>query len=292
MVQTSFSQESEYLIIDSLKNIVLESGGIEVYPINEVEVNSIEAGIRKILRADSISIGKEITGRYVKEVGSINENGESNYFIMKEKIHQFFKNELVQRESIADLAVNINRVASYAGGSSNYLIKNVETGQLYYTKGDILNNWGMDNVIVELYSRIDKLNIKRQIINEKIILHLNGFQCVLTADIVQALYNGDASGIKVMNESVTKYIEYNKIASDLAVKLSNHVKQYKSYLLKDDGMAAWKKDTKECDAILTKMRCLPYANSDVYNLQLEEDEIEAHTAIIDLVLYSKGKLGI
>jgi hypothetical protein len=289
---TSFAQEDEYVIIDSLKNTVLEYGDIEVYPINEVEVGTVETGIRKIFRADSISIGKEITGRYVKEVGTLNENGASNFFVMNEDFHHFVKNELVQRDSIQKLAPFINRVASYAGGSSNYLIKNVETGKLYYTKGDILNNWGKDYKIVMLFSRIDKLNIKRQIIDEKIILHLNGFQCVLTADIVQAVYDGDASGIKTMNESVNKYKEYNKTASDIAVKLTNHIKQYKARLLKDDGLAAWKKDTKECDAILTKMRNLPYANSEYYNEQLDEDEIEAHTAIIDLVLYSKGKLGI
>lgn len=289
---TSLAQETEYVIIDSLKNTVLEYGDIEVYPINKVEVGTVETGIRKILRADSISIGKKITGRYVKEEGTINDNGESNFFVMNENFHHFVKNELVQRDSIQKLASYISRVASYAGGRSNYLIKNVETGKLYYSKGDILKNWGKDYIVVELYSRIDKLNVKRKIIDDKIFVYFNGFQCVLNMDVAPTLFNGDPSCIKAMNESVNKYKEYNKIASNLAVKLSNNIKSYKAHLLKDDGMTAWKKDTKECDAILTKMRNLPYANSEIYNQQLEEDEIEAHTAIIDLVLYSKGKLGI
>ena len=190
------------------------------------------------------------------------------------------------------MLVNINRVADFAGGRNNYIIKNVETGKLYYTKGDIFNNWGKDYRLIKLFSQIDKLNIKRQIIDEKIILHLNGFQCVLTADIVQAVYDGDASCIKIINESVNKYKEYNKKASDIAVKLTNHIKQYKAHLLIVDGLTAWKKDTKECAAILTKMRNLPYANSEYYNEQLDEEEIKIHTAILDLVRYSKDKLGI
>jgi len=289
---TSFAQEDEYIIIDSLKNSVLEFGDVEVYPINEVEIGTVETGIRKILIADSISIAKEISGRFVKETGPIDMYGASGYHIMKSDYKHFVKNELVITDTIQNYVGYINSVAYYAGSRNNYIIKNVETGKLYYTKGDILNNWGRDYRLVKLFSQIDKLNIKRQNINEKIILQLNGSQCVLTADIVQAIFDGDASGIKIMNESVNKYKEYNKTASDIAVKLANHIKQYKARLLKEDGLAAWKKDTKECDALLTKMRNLPYASSEYYNEQLDEEEIKIHTTILDLVRYSKDKLGI
>jgi len=283
---TSFAQEDEYVIIDSLKNTVQDYVDVEVFPINEIEMKTDETGITKrtIFKVDTVSIGKEINGRYIKMDG---------YAILSNDYKQFFANELILKDTLYNYlpAIAARRIAKICD-QYNYIIKNVETGKLYYTTGDILSKWGKDYVIVELYSRIDKLNIKRQVIDDKIFVFLNGFQCVLTMDVAPALFNGDPSCIKAMNESVNKYKEYNKIASNLAVKLSNHIKSYKAHLLKDDGIAAWKKDTKECDAILTKMRNLPYANSEIYNQQLEEDEIEAHTAIIDFVLYSKNKLGI
>lgn len=294
MSQTCFSQETEYQIIDSLKNAVIDYVEIEVYSIDKIEIKTVETGIAKrtILKVDSINIGKEINGRYIKEIGPRDDYGQSCYYIMKEDFRQFVKNELILKDSLGKYTNNVRGLAMYVGSDSKYLIKNVETGKLYYTTGDILNNWGRDYVVVELYSRIDKLNIKRRSIDDKIFLYLNGFQCVLTMDIAPALFKNDATCIKTMNESVNKYKECNKKNQDLAIKLSNHIKLYKSHLLKDDGLAAWKKDTKECDAILIKMRNLPYANSADYNQQLEEDLIKAHTAIIDLVLYSKGKLGI
>lgn len=253
-----------------------------------------ETGItkRKILKVDSINISKEISGRYIKVEGPKDEYGQSKYYIMKKEFYEFQKYELVVKDSLEKYTSNIQDLAKYVGGENKYLIKNVETGKLYYTTGNILKNWGMDYFLVELFSRIDKLNIKRQTVDDDIILSLNGSQCILTTDIVKALYDGDASCIKTMTESVNKYKEYNKIGSDIAVKLTNYIKQYKSRLLKDDGLANWKKDTKECDAILIKMRNLPYANSEYYNYQLDEEDIKIHTTILDLVRYSKDKLGI
>ena len=287
--QTSFAQETEeyqYQIIDSLKNKVLDYIDIEVFPINEIEMKTDATGITKrtVFKVDTVSIGKEINGRYIKMDG---------YAILSSDYKHFFAKELILRDTLYSYlpAIAARRIAKICD-QYNYIIKNVETGKLYYTTGDILSKWGKDYVIVELYSRIDKLNVKRKIIDDKIFVYFNGFQCVLNMDVAPALFDGDPSCIKTMNESVNKYKEYNKTASDLAVKLSNHIKSYKARLLKEDGMAAWKKDTKECDAILTKMRNLPYANSEIYNQQLEEDEIETHIAIMDFVSYSKSKLGI
>src|SRR5665648_529694 len=286
MCQTSFAQEAEYQIIDSLKNTVLDYVDVEVFPINEFEMESDETSRTKrtVFKVDTVSIGKEINGRYIKM---------DRYAILSNDYKHFFANELILKDTLYSYlpAIAARRMAKICD-QYNYIIKNVKTGKLYYTTGDILSKWGKDYVIVELYSRIDKLNVKRKIIDDKIFVYLNGFQCVLNMDVAQALFDGDPSCIKAMNVSVNKYKDYNKIASDLAVKLSNHIKSYKAHLLKDDGMVEWKKDTKECDTILTKMRNLPYANSEIYNQQLDEVENEVHTATIDLVLYSKGKLGI
>jgi len=272
----------------------IDSERNELTHINKTKKVNIPTGemVRTILKVGNTNIGKEITGRYVKEIGPLDEHGESGYFIMKSDYKHFVKNEFVIEDSIQKYAGLANQVADFAGGGNNYIIKNVETGKLYYTKGDILKNWGEDYKVVKLFSQIDKLNIKRQIIDEKIVLHLNGFQCILTADIAQTVYDGDASVIKKMNESVNKYNEYNKLASDLAVKLSNHIKLYKSRLIKNDGIESWKKDTKECDAILTKMSKLPYAVSRDYYDQLDIKQVELHTAILDYVTYSKNKLGL
>jgi hypothetical protein len=253
-----------------------------------------ETGIikRKILNVDSKNIGKDISGRYIKVIGQKDEYGSPKYYLMEKDFYEFSKNEIVMKDSLEKYTSNMLAFAKLVDDENNYLIKNVESGKLYYTTGNILKNWGMDYYHFELFSRIDKLNIKRKTVENDIILSLNGSQCVLTADIGAALYNGDASCIKTMSNSVNKYIEYLKIASDISIKMTKYINQYQSWLLKDEGLLNWKKETKECDAILLKMRNLPYANSEYYNYQLNNDAVRIHSAILDVVRYSKVKLGI
>lgn len=253
-----------------------------------------ETGIvqRTILKVNDQNIGKEITGIFVKEVGAVNEYGQSTYWIMKQDFRQFVKNELVIKDTIEKYTNNIRDIALYAGGFSDYLIKKTDTGKLYYTTGDILKDWGMDYAVVQFYAQIDRLNIHRKNIDDKVFLYLNGYQCVLTNDIVPELLNNDISCIKRMSESVNKYKEFNKIASDLAIKISNYIRQYRSLLLRGDDLNEWKKNTSECDFILNKMHNLPYANSEFYNEQLDREIVMLNTSIQDLIQYSKNKLGL
>ena len=95
-----------------------------------------------------------------------------------------------------------------------------------------------------------------------------------------------------METSVEKYEALNKSATNLALKLMNHIKSYKSHLLTYDRLDEWKEDTKSCESVLSKMHSLPFASSMYFNRQLQEKEIEAHTAAIDYVNYSKEKRGL
>lgn len=272
----------------SIENLTkkINNGINDLSRINKTKKVNMPTGLmtRKIQKVDSANIGNEITGHFVKQEG---------YAVMKKDYRHFLANELILIDTLYSCVKEIeaNRMAEICG-QNNYVIKDIATGKLYYTTGDILRRWCMNSTLVDLFSSIDKLNIKRQTVDDKILLSYNGFQCVLTADIYDALIGDDPTCIKTMHSSVNKYNEYNKLASDLALKLSNHIKLYKSRLIKTDGIESWKKDTKACDAILTKMRNLPYADSYDYNEQLDLKQVEMHVAILDYVTYSKNKLGL
>ncbi len=261
--------------IDDVKN--------ELMHINKTKKVNMSTGmmIRSIQKIDEIGIGKEIKGRFVKEEG---------YAVMTRDYKHFLANELILRDTLLNYVseIEVNRLVVTGG----YVIKNIESGKMYYTTGDILRRWCMNSYLADLFTSLDNLKIKRQIIDDKILLSYNGFQCVLTSDISDALIGNDPTCIKMMNSSVNKYNGYNKLASDLVVKLSNHIKLYKSRLMKNDGIEQWKRDTKECDAILAKMRNLPYADSRDYYEQLDEKQVGLHTVILDYVAYSKNKLGL
>lgn len=257
----------------------------ELTHINKTKKVNMPTGemVRTILKVGNTNIGKEIKGRFVKEDG---------YAIMLKDFRHFLANELIVSDTLDNYReINAFRMAKICGGN-DYVIKNIETGKMYYTTGNILEKWCMNSKLVDLFTKIDNLKIKRQTIDDKILLSFNGSQCVLTGDLFGPLMGNDPTCIKTMNSSVSKYKEYNKLGFDLATKGLNHIRLYKSRLLKDDGLEAWKKETKECDAILSKMRNLPYASSEEYNLQLSQDEIATHIAIMDFVSYSKSKLGI
>ena len=275
-----FSGKIEYL---SKK---IEVGKNELTKINKTRKVNMLTGVmtRTIQKVDSFNIGKEIRGRFVKEEG---------YAVISQDYRHFLANELILADSLRNYVKGIeaNRIAGICD-QNNYVIKEIDTGKLYYTTGDILRRWCMDSKLIELFSSIDKLNIKRQTIDDKILLSYNGFQCVLTADISDALISNDPTCINTMHSSVNKYYEYNKLASELALKLSNHIKLYKSRLIRDEGIETWKKDTKACDAILTKMIRLPYADSRDYSQQLDRKQVELHIVIMDYVAYSKNKLGL
>ena len=240
--------------------------------------------IRSILKVDSTSIGKKIKGRFVKEEG---------YAIMAKDYQHFLANELILRDTLYSYVNELDaRRMAVMCNQQNYIIKNIETGKRYYTTGDILKRWCLNSYLVDLYAAIDNLKIKRQMIDDKIILSYNGSQCVLTSDISDALIGNDPTCIKTMHSSVSKYIEYNKLASELALELSNYIKLYKSRLIQANEVEAWKKNTKECEILLNKMLSLPYADSRNYYEQLDVKQVGLHTMILDYVAYSKNKLGL
>lgn len=240
--------------------------------------------IRSILKVDSTSIGMEIKGRFIKEEG---------YAIMSKDYQHFSANELILRDTLYSYVNEFDaRRMAVMCNQQNYIIKNIVTGKRYYTSGDILKRWCLNSYVVDLLVAIDHLRIKRQTIEDKIVLSFNGCQCVLTGDIFDALIGNDPTCIQAMHASVIKYIEYNQLASDFALKLSNYIKLYKSHLIQINEVEAWKKDTKECDMLLNKMLNLPYADSRNYYLQLDTKQIGLHTMIYDYVAYSKNKLGL
>lgn len=264
----------------------IDDGKNELIHIDKTKKVNMQTGviIRSILKVDSLSIGKEIKGRFIKEEG---------YAIMSKDYQHFLANELILKDTLLNyVSILEARRMAVMCDQYNYVIKNIESGKMYYTTGDILRRWCMNSRLVDLFTSIDNLKIKRQTIDDKILLSYNGFQCMLTADIADALIGNDPTCIKTMHSSVNKYNEYNKLASGLAVKLSNHIKLYKSRLIKNDGIEQWKKDTKECDAILIKMLSLPYADSRNYYEQLDVKQVGLHTVILDYVAYSKNKLGL
>lgn len=263
----------------------IDDGKNELMRINKTKKVNMPTGemVRTILKVGNTNIGKEIQGRFIKEDG---------YAIMQKDFRHFLTNELIVSDTLDNYReIKAFRMAKICG-ETNYVIKNIESGKMYYTTGDILRRWCMDSRLVDLFTSIDNLKIKRQTIDDKILLSYDGVQCMLTADIADALIGNDPTCIKTMNSSVNKYNEYNKLATDLAVKISNHIKLYKSRLIKNDGIEQWKKDTKECDAILIKMLSLPYAESRNYYEQLDVKQVGLHTMTLDYVAYSKNKLGL
>ena len=247
---------------------------------------------RLVLMVDSISIGKKIEGRFIKEDGALDTYGQSKYAIMQKDYREFVKNELVNKDSVRKYTIDTRRLLKHVGGNSEYLIKNVETDQLYYTTGDILRRWCMNPELTNLYAITDKLKIDRVVIGDKMYVKYNGNQCVLTPDVSERLLKKDLPVIKEMQMSVEKYVALNKSATNLALKLLNHIKSYKAHLLTYNRLDEWKEDTKNCEAVLLKMHSLPFASSMYFNRQLQDKEIEAHTVTIDYVNYSKEKLGL
>lgn len=223
------------------------------------KVNKVTGTIKRtILKIDSKNLGKDING----------------WFIKVEVPREMFEH------------------APFVGGFDNYIIKNVKTGDQYYTNGNILEKWGMDRAQITLYSNMDKFKIQRKIIDDKTILFWNGFQCVLTSDIIPSILNDDATCIRSMGQSVSNYLKLLKEAEVLALKIGNNIKLYKSRLLKESDLDQWKIDTKKCNAVLLKMQDLPFAKSENYNQQLNIEDVQLHTAILDIVSYSKETLGI
>lgn len=247
---------------------------------------------REILLVDTVNIAQQIQGSYIMEKGPVDIYGQSCYSIMLKDFHHFLKNELVIKDSIKQHTNDIRGLMKHVGGNNEYLIKNVDTNELYFTKGDILKRWCLNPALVALLKTLDELNIKTYSIENKTLVSYQGNQCVLTPDIFERLMKKDVSVISEMQSSVNKYLKYNSQASLIAEKLMKHINSYQSLLLTYDRLDDWKKDTKECEAILTNMRNLPFAKSIHFNNQLEEDDIKLHTVVIDYVLYSKQHLGL
>ena len=146
---------------------------------------------RTILKVGSTNIGKKIQGRFIKEEGPQDIHGQSNYAIMLKDYRQFVKNELVDEDSVKKYTKDPRGLLKHVGGNNEYLIKNVETGQLYYTTGDILRRWCMSPGLTNLYAITNELKIDRVMIGDKEYVRYSGNQCVLTPDVSERLLKKD-----------------------------------------------------------------------------------------------------
>jgi len=247
---------------------------------------------REILLVDTVNINENISGRFIKKDGPVDENGQSRYAIMLKNYQHFVKNELILKDSVEVFTKATRDLFKGVGGNTSYLIENVKTNELYYTTGDILNNIAINSQLAEIYENIDALKIQKTVKDDKIILTYNGYTCVLTPDLYDRLSKKDASVIEAMHKSVAKRKILMENATKSADLLRKYISAYKARTITTEGLNEWKKETKNCDQILSQMQSLPFANTYYYSEQFDREETKLHIAIMDYVSYSKEKLGL
>jgi hypothetical protein len=247
---------------------------------------------REVLLVDNVNVSKNIQGTFIKKEYPLDMHGQSQYVIMLNNFMHFVESELIHRDSIEMYTKTTRGIFKGVSENSGYIIENVDTKELYYTTGDVLNKMAILSKIAEIYENIDVLNIKKSIKENKTILTYNEYSCVLTSDLYDRLLQKDASVIEEMHKSVVKRRALMEKATISADKLRKHINAYKAKTISAEGINEWKQETKICNNILTQIRSLPFADSNYYSEQFDRDEITIHIAIMEYVSYSEVKLGL
>lgn len=129
--------------------------------------------------------------------------------------------------------------------------------------------------------------------NDEIYVSKNNKKCILSTDIVNyVLEEKKGDIVEKITNSVAKWRTYYKLQSKIAVSLAKHIQAYKSRLMTKNRLIIWKKETKECFSIQEKMNKIPFTDSSNFYSQLETEENQVHSGILDIMNASRNIMGI
>nr|WP_319512585.1 hypothetical protein [uncultured Draconibacterium sp.] len=272
----------------SAENNTISETIYDYIPTNEIVT-------REIMVMDTVDVAKTLSGTFI----GINYKYDDGYCMLKEDFRKFKKRELIKTETLREYynEYNISDISLYVASSdiennTAYLIKSLENEKMYLALGDIFNSWCLQPTLIEFQEIMKEKGFEEITINGSNGVKYNGHQCVLTPDVFVKLMEKDVSIIEKMEASVNQFRKYNEAAGEIAVKLGNHIKRYKSFLLTYDRMEEWEKDTKACNAIMAKIRKLPYTQTEFFYSQLTNEDINLHEFVVLQTAYSNEKLGL
>ena len=300
-------------MIDKLNNEISELKRIINSPfrpikkkiIKDVPVGEIE---RNILIVDTVNVYSKITGKF------INING-SQYYIMKQDFKEFVKNELVLSNIISDKVEddigslkNLNRLTS----DRVFIIKNTESGKLYFTNKYILNEIGLNENEYKLSEILKSNNIK--IVEEThphwknrkttYVIKSNN-KCVYTEYIKQEILVGNTNIIQQTQLDVKQYNLFYERALKVLETVNKHRQSYNSGTMTKSRLAKWKSDLKNLISIDKKIDDIHYGkyknekSSDLayqyfmnFNKQLTREHVQSGSIISDTIRECKLIIGM
>ncbi|MFV5697862.1 hypothetical protein ACM55H_05790 [Flavobacterium sp. ZT3R17] len=269
---------------------------------------------REILVIDSINVSDKLKGSFITSITELNDNDD--YRIMNENKLQFIKNEIVAKNLTQQFFGNdynkLSRDLGYfykspiklmdcynllngkkeieTSVTSNYLIKCNENNAIYYVTNNFIEKGTIEKETYQFLKNIDELGITLSVIEDEIYIIKDGKKSILTPDIQNKIANEkDINIIEKTNSSVTMWRNLYNQQSKIAVNLSKHIQAYKSHLMTKERLAIWKKETNDCMLIQEKINKLPF-NS--FYKQLDTQEIQVQSAILDVMSASRNVLGI
>jgi hypothetical protein len=247
--------------------------------------------VEKMESSDSVKIYMKDTE--IDDVTSL--EGEftviGQFLIQEYNTKEFVRGQLINREFLEKRGEETSGKAFYP------LLYNQAKNEYYLDKGYVsfIYECGTKGDINSILSTINKAGFKTSDSNGDYIISTVNGNITLTADIVEAVKNGNTKYINDISSSVKTFKQLIIESQPLMDKLAGHYNAHRSRTMTNDRLALWKQDVIKADGVLKKMNSLKGAEKENivnFNYQIPTETLKKYNDFWGVVNGSKQVLGL
>jgi hypothetical protein len=272
------------------------------YSLNKVRTSQIlekySPGVFEVYTVISEDVPDSQTKKYMRDYPIDDVTAlEGEFIVVGEFYIHSYDSKKYTRNQLVERSIYESSGESLSGKDACPLFYSSDKNEYYLDAGHIklLYECGTNADVTSIIATINKAGFKTSDSNGDYKIQTANGNLTLTADIVEAVKNGNTKYITELSSSVKTFNQLMTESKPLVEKLAKHYSAHRAGTMTNERLAIWKQEALRADGVLKKMTSLKGAEKENivnFNYQLSTDALNQYNEFWGVVNGSKQVLGL